>query len=396
MISQRINCWSTNAFLIKLNPNGDTIWVRKIGLPLRNERCYGIKQTPDGGFIMCGLIHNVDSTGAITDDDVYLVKTDSLGFQQWERTFGGSLDDWAYSVELTSDGGYLVFGTTYSYGIGQYNMYLIKTDNTGNMLWQKTYGGNLQDYGNAIVVTNDGGYLLAGGTYVSTDTVASYLVKTDTAGVVQWQKIYKGMIKREEINAVKQLNNGDLVVSGDEQADSLSTKYFGMAKKLDSNGNVIWQKDYSYFNADSTQHYFFAMDTCRDGGLVMAGMTIDFRAGMTMPQNAFYIVKTDCMGNDSIWDDLSCPLNVGIEVVPKVESDIQIFPNPATDVITLTTNQQLKNINIYNVLFEEVLFKQLKTSNQQLSIDISMWNAGVYFVEVETKMGVMRKKLVKE
>ncbi|MEI6487762.1 MAG: T9SS type A sorting domain-containing protein [Bacteroidota bacterium] len=388
----------SHATLIKLNKNtGDTIWVRKIGLPNRSERNYNVKQTPDNGFVFCGLRFNEDSLGNTTDDDVYLVKTDSMGIPQWKKTYGGSNYDYAQSVELTAEGGYMILGTTYSYGVGQYNMYLIKTDSLGNMLWQKTYGGSLEDYGQSIVKMNDGNYALAGGTYVSTDTLAGYILKIDTAGIVIWQKKYRGIIKQQEFSGVKQLPTGELVVCGSMQGDTLNNSFYGIVKKLNENdGSAVWQNQYQYYNTDSTQHYFYGIDLCLDGGLVMAGMSTNFHHGVN-PANSMWLVKTDCMGNDSIWDSVSCSLPIGVsEVVAKDINDVLVYPNPATNQITIENSQlRINAIRIYNVL-GSVVYQQLTTNNQQLSIDASTWNAGVYFVEVETEKGTVRKKIIKE
>ncbi len=370
---------SSAAFLIKLNNNGDTIWVKQYGLLNRSERCYSVKQTLDGGFIFCGWRYD----SLTSTSDVYLVKTDSLGNEQWEKTYGGSDYDFGYSIAITSEGGYLVLGTTYSYGIGQYSMYLIKTDNLGNKLWQRIYGGSLQDYGNSIAIATDGGYLLGGGTYLSTDTIAGYLIKTDTSGAVLWEKRYRGMVKYEEINAVKQLYNGDIVISGDEQGDSLYTRYYGMAKKLDNNGNIIWQKDYQYFNADSTQHYFYAMDTCSDGGFVMAGMIVDYRTGAN-PTNLMWMVKTDCMGNDASWDSNNCSLTVGVPELKKEESSMLIYPNPSDGDITVAyglTGINNGRFELYDVFGREVYSRELRNNETSFTINNTFLSSGVYYYQ---------------
>ena len=386
----------SHADLIKINKNtGDTIWVRKIGLPNRSERCYSVKQTSDNGFVLCGIRINQDSLGNITDEDVYLVKTDSMGIPQWERTYGGTNSDFGQSIEITAEGGYMILGYTYSYGIGQYNMYLIKTDSLGNMLWQKTYGGNLKDYGFSIAKTNDGNYVLAGGTYISTDTVAAYIVKIDTAGIVQWEKRYKGNYKYAGFNAVKVLQNGDIAVSGGLVTRPNNIRNYGQLKILNPNdGSSIWSKEYKYFDADSTQQEFYAMDLYNDGGFVMAGMAVDLRANAN-PAYSMWLVKTDCMGNDSIWDSVNCSLPVGVsEVVAKDINDVLVYPNPATNQFTIENSQlRINSIHIYNVLGELVLER---IANSEKVIDVSSWNDGVYFVEVETEKGVVRRKVVKE
>jgi len=97
--------------------------------------------------------------------DVYLVKTDASGNQLWQNTFGGTGNDYGHSVAKTSDGGYIIAGYTDSFGAGGEDVYLVKTDASGNQLWQNTFGGTGNDYGNSIAETSDGGYIIAGYTY---------------------------------------------------------------------------------------------------------------------------------------------------------------------------------------------------------------------------------------
>ncbi len=389
-----ISQMNSNAFLIKLDNNGDTIWIKKYGLANRSERCYSVKQTADGGFALCGLRYNVDSTGSPTESDLYLVKIDSLGNEQWERTYGGFDTDVGNSLEITNEGGYMIFGYTYSFGIGLYNMYLVKTDSSGNFLWQKTYGGSLKDYGETVVKTTDGNFLIAGGTYITTDTVAGYIAKIDTAGLIIWEKKYRGQITHEEFSAVKQLQNGEIMVSGDEQGDSLNYRYYGILKKLDANGFAIWEKQYQYYGVDTTQHAFYAMDTCTDGGFVMAGITLDYRFGAINPIS-MWLVKTDCMGNDSIWDSVNCSLPVGVsEVVAKDINDVLVYPNPASNEIKIESKMQNAEIVIRDVLGQMVY--STKAIAASSTIDVSMLSKGVYFISLQNGKQTINKKVVKE
>lgn len=387
----------SHAVLIKYKATGDTLWMRKIGLPNRSERCYSVKQTVDGGFVFCGLRYNEDGSGNITDSDVYLVKTDSSGYPQWEKVFGGTNYDWGLSIELTNEGGYMIFGNTYSYGVGNCNMYLIKTDSIGNMIWQKTYGGNLSDYGASILKTNDNNYTLAGSTSITSDTVAAYVLKIDTAGTVIWERKYKGRFNNSEFNAIKEIPSGELIVCGDLQADSLNYRYYGTLKKLNSNGYTIWEKQYQYFNTDTTQHYFYAMDLANDGGFIMAGMSRDLHYGVT-PTNGMWLVKTDANGCDST----AC-YNVSISTYDNVKGDLLIYPNPAQSQITIEYDvADTKNtlLEIKNILGQTVYSQKIKNviGRQIISIDLSGFSSGVYFVSVLNKIdgSVAVSKFIKE
>jgi hypothetical protein len=368
----------SHADLIKLDKNtGDTLWVRKIGLPDRSERFYSVKQTDDLGYIVAGLRYNVDGSSS----DIYLVKTDSLGIPEWERTYGGANYDFANSVEIADDGGFMLFGTTYSYGEGAYNMYLVKTDSLGNQLWQKTYGGILDDYGTSMYKLLDGNYALSGSSYFSVDSTAAHLVKIDPDGNIIWEKNLKGIKKRQEFSGVKQLSTGELMICGNRQGDDLNNTNYGILYKLDeTDGTTIWKKQYDYFQVDSTQHYFYGMDVCLDGGAVMAGMVRDLRTGAS-PGNSMWVVKTDCMGNDSIWDN-ACEFTIGLEEIEK-DALFNLYPNPSTGTLTLNyvipQNAENQSVSFYDATGKLVQKVDFTGEGQiQLNIDCSGFSNGVY------------------
>jgi hypothetical protein len=392
----------SHADLIKLNKNtGDTIWVRKIGLPDRSERCYSVKETPDHGFIFSGLRYNLDSLGQTTDCDIYLVKTDSLGIPQWEQTYGGSNLDWSASMQIADDGGFMLFGTTYSYGIGTYNMYLVKTDSIGNFLWQKTYGGSLNDYGTSICKLNDGNYALAGLTYLSTDSTAAFILKIDPDGNEIWQKKMKGIKKRQEFTGVKQLVTGEIVACGDSQGDYLNNTYYGILYKLDeTDGTIIWQKQYDYFQEDSTQHYFYGMDICLDEGMVMTGMVVDLRSGAS-PTNYFWVVKTNCQGNDSISGIVEdCNAFIGLNELEENNMLFNLYPNPSTGAVTvdyfIPQNTQNQSISFYDATGKLVQKVDFTGEGQiQLNVDCSGFSNGVYTCILKGDNKIIRtRKLV--
>ncbi len=134
---------------------GDTLWTRTYG-GTGSEQGFSVQQTQDGGYIITGyaMIN--------WNYDVYLIKTDASGNALWTQTYGGSSNDYGYSVQQTSDGGYIIAGYTSSYGAGYYDIYLIKTDGSGNQVWSQTLGGISSDYGKSIQETSDGGYIITG------------------------------------------------------------------------------------------------------------------------------------------------------------------------------------------------------------------------------------------
>jgi hypothetical protein len=134
-------------------------WEKTFG-GARDDRGFSVQQTSDGGYIIVGSTRSYGAGGA----DVYLIKVDANGNMQWSRTFGGTGDDGGYSVQQTSDRGYIIVGTTASYGAGGFDVYLIKVDANGNMQWSRTFGGTGDDWGYSVQQTSDGGYIIVGWT----------------------------------------------------------------------------------------------------------------------------------------------------------------------------------------------------------------------------------------
>jgi hypothetical protein len=157
-----------------------------------NDYAFSVQQTSDGVFIIAG---ETGSFGAGADD-VYLIKTDAGGNQTWFRTFGGAFGGWAQSVQQTSDGGFIIAGGTYSFGAGENDVYLIKTDAGGNQTWERTFGGASYDWAESVQQTSDGGFIIAGmtGSFGAGEGDV-YLIKTDAGGNQTWERTFGGASK---------------------------------------------------------------------------------------------------------------------------------------------------------------------------------------------------------
>jgi hypothetical protein len=144
-------------WMLKADENGDTLWTKTYG-GITSEEGYSVQQTTDGGYIIVGY---TDSFGE-GEDDVWLIKTGENGDTIWTRTFGGANDEEGFSVWQTTDGGYVITGYTNSFGAGQKDVWLIRTDDNGDTIWTKTLGGIGDDEGKSIEQTSDGGYIISG------------------------------------------------------------------------------------------------------------------------------------------------------------------------------------------------------------------------------------------
>jgi hypothetical protein len=270
-------------FLIKTDANGNIIWAKTYG-GTDDNGASSVQQTSDGGYIVAGL---TTSFGAGLSD-VFLVKTDASGNIIWAKTYGGTGDDLVSSVQQTSDGGYIVAGETRSFGAGGWDIFLIKTDASGNIIWAKTYGGTNDDRASSVQQTSDGGYIVAGRTAsfgAGLDDIL--LIKTDANGNIIWAKTYGG-IYYDLAYSVQQTSDGGYIVAG-------RTGSFGAGGwdifliKTDANGNIIWAKTYGGIYED----FATSVQQTSDGGYIVAGRTGSFGAGGT---DAF-LIKTDASGN---------------------------------------------------------------------------------------------------
>ncbi|HKR04011.1 MAG TPA: T9SS type A sorting domain-containing protein [Bacteroidia bacterium] len=181
---------SGDAFLIKINQNGDTLWTRSYGNTL-DETGFDVIQTSDDGYAVIGATNSYPNAGAM---DLYLLKTDSLGNFDWSKTYGSVYVDEGYALRQTSDDGFILAGRMQGYNGGGgncgvigpcYDVYLIRTDNTGDTLWTKMYGGNNLDWAYSLELTSDGGFLVTGQTEsfnLGFLPLCAYLIKADSSG----------------------------------------------------------------------------------------------------------------------------------------------------------------------------------------------------------------------
>ncbi len=249
-----------------------------------DDVAYSVQQTSDGGYIVAGETWSF-GTGL---QDFFLIKTDASGNVQWAKTYGGTGVDWARSVKQTSDGGYIVAGWTYSFGAGGNDILLIKTDANGNVQWAKTYGGIDDDYAYSVQQTSDGGYIVAGWTYsFGAAEKDILLIKTDANGNVQWAKTYRGT-DEDWAYSVQQTSDGGYIVAGWTLSFGPNPFNFFLIK-TNSSGNVQWARTYGGTNND----YAYSVQQTSDGGYIVAGRTTSFGAGGA----DFFLIKTNSSGN---------------------------------------------------------------------------------------------------
>lgn len=212
----------SDSLLVKTDAHGVVEWLRIYGGP-GIDKILSVIQTADGGFALCGWTNSFGKG----EEDFWLVKTDAHGFLEWNRTYGGVLGEWANGIIQTVDGGFMLIGSTTSFGAVASDAWLMKTDSHGVLQWNQLYGDVLRQWNrfvgvswdevHTIIQTADSGFVFAELTDTSWNHRDAWLVKTNAYGVVQWYQIYGGP-EDDEAHAVIQTANGEFVLAGFTQS----------------------------------------------------------------------------------------------------------------------------------------------------------------------------------
>jgi hypothetical protein len=251
-----------------------------------NVEAHAVIETSDGGYLVVGSL----KFGDPYQSDVWLVKTDNNGNELWNQTFGGTGWDEARSVIETADGGFLLAGRTDSFGAGDADMWLIKTASNSYEQWSQTFGGPEQDAGRSVIETADSGFLIAGVTYSFGASVSSiWLVKTDSNGDEQWNQTFRAG-DWDGIYSLIETADGGFLLAGINY--SFGDRYTGdmWLIKTDSNGDEQWNRTFGGTGDDSANS---VIETA-DSGFLLAGRTDSFGAGGA----DMWLIKTDSNGDE--------------------------------------------------------------------------------------------------
>ncbi|MFB0544608.1 MAG: hypothetical protein ACETVN_02735 [Asgard group archaeon] len=326
----------SDVWLIKTDENGTVLWSKTYGGTYYDwGTC--VRQTADGGYIITGSTEYNGTSG-----DIWLIKTDTNGDEEWNQTYGGPIDDYGRCVMQTSDGGYIITGYQgqfYAKSIFTISLrnsasggiWLIKTNSTGGLEWNKTYGRAYVDKGYCVEQVTDGGYIIVGSTIID-DSDTSYdvwLIKTDENGNEVWDKTF-GEKGSDEGYCVQQTVDGGYIITGkkaphafcynnawltknDKNHDNIHNikqiviyiPYDVWLIKTDPNGNGEWSKIFGGLDDDTG----YSVSQTTDGGYIIAGYTNSFGAG----HYDVWLIKTDLKGNKQwsktyggTWDDIGC------------------------------------------------------------------------------------------
>jgi hypothetical protein len=391
------DCW-----VIKLDSAGNIQWENTIGGTLEDE-LLTLKHTADKGYILgCSSYSNIsgDKTeNSLGNWDYWIIKLDSAGNITWQNTIGGSMEEHVYSIQQTSDSGYIVGGASTSSISGDktencqgnFDYWIVKLDTTGNIQWQNTIGGSNLDKLYSMQQTNDGGYILGGNSNsnISGDKTENsqggndyWAIKLDSTGNIQWQNTIGGS-GDDNLYSVKQTSDGGYFlggysnssISGDKTENCIGTWDYWIVK-LDSTGIIQWQNTIGGNIEDNLQ----SVQQTIDNGYILGGFSNSDISGD----------KTEnSQGGDDYWIIKLYPDSItGISNLQISNSNYNISPNPTSSILNLFLKERV-DIIITNTLGEIVLQKKEKG---KVKLDVSFLAAGIYFIRAGNEV----RKFMKE
>jgi hypothetical protein len=407
---------NTDVYLLKLDSMGQKKFEKSFG-GYSNEIGKSIVQLSDSSFVMLGYT----SSFGIGGYDVFLVCADKNGNLLWQKTIGGSDWDFAYGFDITADGGFIIAGSTYSFGYGNADGYVIKTDNVGNVIWSKTYGGNKDDEFKSVVTTNDGNYALTGYTKSYNDSLGDvWIFKIGMNGDSLWSKYYGGN-KADIGNSIMQDNSSNIFVSGGTKSQSTAgnsetfiatfdplsgtlgynyidpstgEEYYndvtqGLNGKIANCGitkNPVFGYDgiidmyfsfYVYFNffSKGTTMFeeFYSISKTKDKGFVTVGKTTGFNAAL----EDIFLMKMDSTGNYG-------PSIVNLKETTISDDNFSIYPNPVIDELTILTKNtfDFKKLSFKIFDINGKLIKQELIIDSKSTIMTTDFSSGLYFIQL--------------
>ena len=315
---------------------GDIIRSQTFGLPNETESGYGLDYSSDGNITVCGISYIPESInpGGLGNGDAWVLRLDRNGTLIWERLFGGNQTDYALSVHNLPDGGAAVIGTTGSYNgdvsnfHGQGDMWFLRLDNEGRIIWDRALGGNLMDEGSDLELTPDGGYLLCGYTHSDNGDVKRqigggdlWLIRMDDYGRIVWQQTYGGSGKDSAASITATKDGGYVICGSSNSTDGMvkgnRTSSDVWVIKVDRNGTLLWEEAYGGSKLD----WGHSVIELASGDLMVGGVTAsdDGDVGQNYGAADIWLMKLNPTGkmiwqktfggnySDNVWKLLPSP-----------------------------------------------------------------------------------------
>jgi hypothetical protein len=420
---------NTDVYIVRTNKTGNFIWDKAYGGSEVNW-AEDIKPTADGGYIITGYISIPNNDN---DYNIMLLKTDSVGNTEWLKNYGGSNWDLGHSVVETADSGFIVAGETYSFGNGNNDIFLLKTDKNGDSLWSKFYGGQNTDVAYDISVCHDGNFIVTGYTNsFGKGGFDAYLLKINPYGDTLWTRTYGDTLDDKTFSGIETQDHGFALTGSTMNFNAQAQD--GVIFKADSAGNFLWARVIGGINNEE----FYDIFQNSDQSLFMAGYTESFGYVGTKD---FYMVKIDkdgwyifgpTSGGDQADIAKSCipTSDGGYAVIGTTERwgpgilnillikmnsvgyldtsyshitginehslrNFSIFPNPVSDNlhINIPAEHLLSDIIVYNYI-GQVVSKTKQVDGYVTNIDFSGFPEGIYIISLHFKDAIINQKIL--
>jgi Secretion system C-terminal sorting domain len=368
---------SQRMLLIRYDNDGDTMWTRVYSGDSSTVG-YQCKQTYDGGFVLVGVSDDVSYWG-----DAILIKTDSLGNEEWRNYYGGTNFDYGVTVSVANDGGYVIGGETRSFS-GSVDQIVFKVDSLGQQEWFEVIGSAFDDADAVVLVSKDSNYLV-GGTWTYSQPLGPglgiprgriYLAKLDTSGNIMWSKTYGQSNVNTTVTAMIEKNDGSVVVTGITAISGVTRAFI---LEVDENGDSLRMRTYSY--QSSTMNYPCGIDTTSDGGYVVGGYTnIGTLQSWIFKVDSLLCVVAGCDGVD-IQDS-------------SISQSVSVFPNPCNGFVNVVFDSPIegKGEFILTDMFGRIVFRQvILDANTLESIYFPDLTDGLYFYLILADSQVVKK-----
>ncbi|MBC7448584.1 MAG: T9SS type A sorting domain-containing protein [Hymenobacteraceae bacterium] len=375
------------AMLWRFDALGDSLWTRSYGSPDGNARiAYSMCRARDGGYALTGT---ADVRLTPFNADVWLLRTDSLGTVMWSRTYNFGSGDDGYSIVSAPDGGFLIGGSVeYLQGGGNYDGLVIKVDSVGQEQWRRTFGGNFYDGIANVRVLADNNYLI--GTSRTVSALNGFtqrriaLHKLSPQGVTLWQREYGPKRDGVQVFAMHELASGALVVAGGTEDTTGATPVgngfpMGYALKVCADGDSVWYRTYRHFTGGRSHNYLRDFRPTPDGGFVGCGFL--FGRAPDPVANDAWAFKTDSAGYllpGGAPPTVRCPRPLGLAPAAAAEPGIAIWPNPATGTVRVRLAEAGPAVLLDAV--GRVVRATRAAAGQELTWDVAALPAGLYVV----------------
>ena len=392
------NHGKSDFWIVKLSSTGSLVWQKCYG-GSKIDIAYKVIQCMDGEFLIAGSTESNDSNvnGNKGNSDGWLVKVNGSGVLQWQKCFGGMSNDAIRSIQQTADSGFVFTGTTSSSDTnilgnhGGQDLWVLKLDKTINIQWQKCYGGTQSETGFSVQNTSDGGYIIAGNTTSNDGDIASgnkgqydfWVLKLTSSGIISWQKCIGGS-NMDEAYSVIQTTDGGYVVSGYTQSNDIdvignhgNTPDYWLVK-LSSSGNILWQKCYGGSSTDIA----YTLQQTSDGGLILSGESLSHDG--------------DVFGNHGNFDFWVVKLSSITTEISETEkkNEINFYPNPSTGIFNLTNDNDEKLQTIILDMNGKIIDEFALDSRTEKQLNYVNLADGIYVVRLFNENKSMQQKFV--